>query len=232
MQTILLIYPLQIFGDAIARALQPHYLITVVPDFASARDRLEKDQLILLSIANQQDAEGFYFLRELVDNGYKVIALLGEKNPHLLRACVLLGAYGMVESDGSIVELKMKMDTVASGQRAYANHLLSDAMHYYYEHFPVFSEKSLAIVDALFKLPQPSNQQIGKTLDMSDGRVRNILTPIFVALAIKGRSKLPQALLDKGYFVGFTLAFPKGFTKSSDSVLVVNGSTKYALTLP
>lgn len=229
MQNTLLISPLQFFGDAVARALAAHYLITVVPSIAVARQRREKNQLILLPIANLRDAEGFHFLGELAGDGDKVIALLLEKNPHMVRACIALGAYGMLESDASIVELKMKMDTVTSGQRAYAANLLPEAIQYYYDHLPILSAKDMAIVDLLCQTPQPNNADIAKKLKSSEDKIGNVLTQLFLRSHAKGRSELIKAMLSNGYFPGFNLLYPDGFNKSSDSVIEVKGSKKYAL---
>lgn len=231
MQNTLLISPLQFFGDAVARALDAHYLFTVVPSIAFARERLEKNQLILLPIANLLDAEGFHFLGELAHDGYKVIALLLEKNPHVVRACIALGAYGMVESDASIVELKKQMDIVSNGQRTYAGNLLPEAIQYYYDNLPILSTNDMAIVDLLCRTPQPSNADIGKVIHLSGGSVRNVLTKIFVRSHAKGRSELIKAMLSNGYFPGFNLLYPDGFNKSADSVITVNDSKKYALAL-
>ena len=229
MQKTLLIHPQQFVGDAIAKVLQPHYLITIAPSIVVAQQCLQENQLILVSITSQLDAVGFHFLGELARDGYKVIALLLEKNPHMVRACIALGVYGMVECDASIAELKKQMDIVTNGQRAYAASLLPEAIQYYYDHLPILSPNDMAIVDLLCQSPQPNNANIGGELQISEGRIRNVLTQLFLRSHAKGRSELIKAVLSNGYFPGFNLLYPDGFSKSSDSVIEVKGSKKYAL---
>ena len=231
MQNTVLVHSQQFAGEAIAQALHPHYEISIAPSIAAARERLKKDQLILLSIANQEDVNGFYFLTELARDGYKVIALSLEKNPHVVRACIALGAYGMVESDATIIELKKQMDIVSNGQRAYSANLLPEAIQCYYDNLPILSSTDMAIADLLCKIPQPSNADIAKKLNFSDGKVRNLLTQLFLRSHTKGRSELIKAMLSNGYFPGFNLLYPDGFNKSPDSVITVKGSKKYALKL-
>ncbi len=229
MQTALLIFSFQFFGDAVARALDTYYLISVVPNIAIARERLEKNQLVLLPIANQSDVEGFRFLSELTRDGYRVIIFLLEKNPHLVRACISLGAYGMLAGDTSIVELKRQMDIVSSWQCCYAENLLSESLQFYYDNLPILSVHDMAIVDLLCKKMPPNNVEIAQELKLSERQVSNLLTQMCMRVGIKGRSDLPAAMLGMGYFVGFHLLYPQGFNKSPESGIAVRGVKKFAL---
>lgn len=231
MQSVLLIQDQLPINAAIGDALGQCYVVHSALDSTQARKMAQAGQLMILAIADIHAHERLYLLRELVVLEYKVVVLLPGNSAALIRACVALGAHGIVEHHCEMDVLLFKIEAVFNGQRTYPAAFLSESLAFYIENLPSLPRSSMAVLNVVLHHPMMKNGEVGSAVRLSVGRVRNIFSTLFVKFSEQNRVDLVNTAIKHGYFVGLHLVFPRGLNVRTSDIKIINGKNKYKIAL-
>ena len=216
MQNILLVEDHQFVIDAIAQSFAAQFQIVQAKNGQQMRGvlRRSKPQLVLLALELDGEGDSLHLLQELVEQGHKVIAISAKPVDSMLRASMYLGAYAYLDKTAGITQLRTTVEAVLQGHYVYPPDLVLRILHDPGEALPNLTKGELKVLEQLMHSPMPSNDEIAATLFISPGRVKNILTALFLKFNVEKRQDLLQEARRRGYFPGMHTARLVGFKTS------------------
>lgn len=217
MQNILLVEDHQFVIDAIAQSFAAQFQIVQAKNGQQMRSaiRRARPQLVVLALELEEASDSLHLLQELVEQKHKVIAISAQPVNNMLRASMYLGAYAYLDKSAGITQLRSTVDAVLQGHYVYPPDLVLRILHDPGEALPNLTKGELKVLEQLMRSPMPSNDEIATNICVSPGRVKNILTALFLKFQVERRQDLLQEARRRGYFPGMHTARLVGFKATS-----------------
>jgi len=148
--------------------------------------RTSSPDVVILDLGMSTEVfEPISAVRQLRQNHPKVqiLVLTGYDDPLYMREITKAGARGyLLKSDDFSLNLPQAVRAVYSGQRHYSSAVVDKLLSGEADQ-PDFTEQELSVIRLLAK--GFMNERIGKTLGVSEHRVRNILTGVYAKMGIR-----------------------------------------------
>ncbi|WP_338845622.1 response regulator [Massilia sp. W12] len=190
--------------DLLCKELREHYQITAVNSRHAAQNAIRNTrfQVAMLDLQLGAEDDGLHLLPELLRRGFKVLVLTDAMDRAAIRACIRLGAHGVVDKTWELSHLHEALGAVLSNHLAFPQQLLSQALLEPRNLLPYLSDREMLILDLLLQQPMPSNEEMASKIGISTGRVKNCLTEIYSKFKVIGRHALAEEARRRGYFPG------------------------------
>jgi DNA-binding NarL/FixJ family response regulator len=205
---ILIIDNQKMVADALANLL-PDYFVNVVTNSADALQALTERQFdyAFLEIA-LGDESGIILIKPLLMARVKPIMISGTASIGQLRACIRLGAYGFVDKCRDSNHFLDILKRVKSGSIAFPVEMIDELRQNPLLTIPKLSRVDKRLLDYFIFHADQTNDEIGKKLCLSEGRIRNNMTTLMRRFGVKGRLNLVKEAHLRGYFPGIDTAMP------------------------
>ena len=202
MQTILIVHPYEIVCEGIALHYRNRFQVIISHNAKEMRAALHQHEIaaVLLSLQFPEEGDGLYLLEELAKQAHKVIVLSTGGVDYGTRLCFRYGAYAFLDRQRNFHDLDDALDKVLQGHRVLSGEMMNEVMSEMHTSVPNLNSKQVEILNCLFAVPMPNNDEIALTLKVSPGRIKNILTQTFVKFGVKSRHALLHEARRVGYF--------------------------------
>ncbi len=199
---ILFIDNQKMVADVLANLL-PDYFVKVVTNSADALQALAEKQFdyafveIVLG-----DESGLSLIKPILMASVKPIMISGAASIGQIRACIRLGAYGYVDKRKDFNHFLDIFHKVQSASIAFPLEMIDELRQKPLLAIPKLSRTDKRLLDYFIFHGEQTNDEIGKNLCLSEGRVRNHMTTLMRKFDVKGRHNLFKEAHLRGYFPG------------------------------
>ena len=187
-------------ANGIAHFLRDHYSTQAVSTFTDMRVILKKQRfdLVILDLDMKQQGNGIDYIRLIKETGTKVLVLTTAVDQQSLFSCFRAEVNGyMVKSDQPETLLK-KVQGALDGHLMIKPSLLAEAINPDNAP-PVLTGRESELVDKFFANPLATNADLAEMINLSEGRVKNILQEIYRKAGVHERHELLAELRRRGY---------------------------------
>ncbi len=205
---ILIIDNQRMVADALANLL-PDYFVNVATNSAEALQALTERQFdyAFVEIA-LGDESGIALIKPLLLAHVKPIMISGTASIGQIRACIRLGAYGFVDKFRDSNHFLGILKKVKSTGIAFPMEMIDELRQNPALDIPKLGKSEKRLLDYFIFHADLTNDQIGKNLCLSEGRIRNNMTGLMRRFGVKGRLNLVKEANLRGYFPGIDTAMP------------------------
>lgn len=187
-------------ADGIAQFLRGHYSTQAVFTFADMLTILKKQRfdLVILDLDMKQQGNGIDYIRLIKETGTKVLVLTTAVDQQSLFSCFRAEVNGYVVKSDQPETLLKKVQGALDGHLMIKPSLLAEATNPDNSP-PVFGVREGELVDLFFRHPMASNADLADMINLSEGRVKNMMQAIFKKSGVHKRHELLAELRRRGY---------------------------------
>lgn len=186
--------------NGITNALRGYYSVSAVYSVAEMRQFLKKQSfdLVILDLHLGNDGNGIDYIRLIKETGAKVLVLTTAVDLESLLICFRLEVNGYVRKREEPEALLKKVQGALDGHLMINPTLLREATKPDNAP-PIFGCRELELVDFLFAHPLASNAELADMMNLSEGRVKNMMQSVYKKTNVHKRGELLAELRRRGY---------------------------------
>lgn len=198
-ESILIVEDDPFAANGIINELRDHYDVQAALKVADMKQLLQKQRfdLVILDLDLKDDGSGINYISMIKETGAKVLVLTTAVDLASLLSCFRAEVNGYIRKRGE-TELLKKVQGALAGHLMIHPKLLSEATNPSNE-LPAFGFREAQLIDLFFANPLASNGELGDMLNLSGGRVKNMMQAIFKKMDIHDRHELLPELRRRGY---------------------------------
>ena len=199
---ILFIDHQKMVADALTNLL-PDDVVTVVTKGDDALRMLNKNKFDYAFVEIALGGEsGIALIKPLLLARIKPIMISAEASLGQIRACIRLGAYGYVDKCLDTRHFLDIFTKVKTGSVAFTQNIVDDLRQNPALDIPKLTKGEMLLLDYFIFHADQTNEEIGKNLCLSEGRIRNKMTSLMRKFGVTGRFNLIKEAGLRGYFPG------------------------------
>jgi DNA-binding NarL/FixJ family response regulator len=185
-QTILIVDDDPFAANGIAQFLRGHYNTQAVFTFGDMLTTLKKQRfdLVILDLNMKLQGNGIDYIRLIKETAAKVLVLTTAVDQQSLFSCFRAEVNGYVVKSDQPETLLKKVQGALAGYLMIKPSLLAEATNPDNAP-PLFAVREAELVDKFFANPLASNAELADMINLSEGRVKNMMQAIFKKIRAK-----------------------------------------------
>lgn len=212
MQTkVLLVDDHPTITEAIKYYLGEEYEVFEAQNASEMRAQFERQRFeaVVLDLDLKGGPSGYELISEIQQQGSKVVVYTGTCDLSGFRFCLEANVNGFMDKCEPARKVPKLVADVIAGYRILPDNLLTAAFGRKEDQLPRLSHRQAEVLNMIFQVPLPQNIDIAIALDLSKGRISNIMTELFEKFCVDDRHSLLSEARRRGYRPNLSLGIQR-----------------------
>ena len=159
---------------------------------------------VILDLNLNEVASGIDLLGELWQHTRNVVIFYDVFDAAAFRTCLRYGVPAMVGKHDDPARLRFAIETVLAGHQVYPPTLLQTLFAAPENQLPRLTRRECQVLDVVVTDPARPNADLAHQFNLSEGRIKNILTDLFRHFSVATRHQLASEARRRGFVPGQT----------------------------
>ena len=190
-----------LIADLLGQALPKDYAVdaAVNIDQMHARIHAKSYEVVVLDLELKQGYSGLDFIPDLHKAGCRILVFSGSLDHGHIRHCYAQKVAGVMDKSEPTKNLAKAVIDVANGHRVLPDNILGILTGDKNDFMPKLTHRETEVLNYLFQVPMPSNNEIAVCMGLSSGRITNLATALYNKLNVADRFQIVSEAKRRGH---------------------------------